>query len=127
MESRESLLGCHILLVEDDADLREILTMALEARGASVHGVACASDALMSLVTTPFDVVVSDLALPHETGFWLVRRVRELSRDRHVPVLALTGLPFTAEGVRAAGFDDLVGKPPDIGALSASIASLRHR
>jgi len=124
MNGGESLQGCQILLVEDDADLRAVLQIALEARGASVLGVGRASDALRNLVTTPIDVVVSDLALGRETGFWLVKKVRELWSDRHVPVVALTGLPLPASRVRTAGFDDVLTKPPSIAALSTSIASL---
>ena len=124
MKRGESLQGCQILLVEDDADLREVLQIALEARGASVLGVGRASDALRNLVTTPIDVVVSDLALGRETGFWLVRKVRELWSDRHLPVVALTGLPLPADRVRTAGFDDVLAKPPNIAALSTSIAAL---
>jgi CheY-like chemotaxis protein len=124
--SSDLLLGCHVLLVEDDADLRAVLEMALEAAGAAVISASSAAEALAALVTKTVDVVVSDIAMPEQSGFWLVTKVRQVFPQRHVPVLAITGLPFPGDGVRRAGFDDVMQKPPDPGALCAAVASLRQ-
>jgi CheY-like chemotaxis protein len=122
----DSLVGCRVLLVDDDDDLREVLQMALEARGASVIGVGRATDALQTLAAEPIDVVVSDIGMPDQTGFWLITKIRQVWADVHVPAVAITGIPFPADGVRKAGFDDVLRKPPNIGVLCQCLASLRR-
>jgi len=118
------LTGRRVLVVEDDADSRNVLRLTLEASGASVGTAASASEALAALVARPFDVVVSDLAMPEQSGFWLITKIRQLFPSRHVPVIAVTGHPFPSEGVRRAGFDDVMPKPPDPDALCAAVAAL---
>jgi CheY-like chemotaxis protein len=124
MMDTRPLTGRHVLVVEDDADSRNVLKLTLEASGASVGTAASASEALAALVARPFDVVVSDLAMPEQSGFWLVTKIREVFPHRHVPVIAVTGHPFPADGVRRAGFDDVMPKPPDPDALCAAVAAL---
>jgi CheY-like chemotaxis protein len=100
------------------------MRLTLEASGASVGTASSATEALAALVARPFDVVVSDLAMPEQSGFWLVTRIRQLFPQRHVPVIAVTGHPFPPEGVRRAGFDRVMPKPPDPDALCAAVAAL---
>jgi CheY-like chemotaxis protein len=118
------LTGRHVLVVEDDADSRNAIKLTLEASGASVNTAASASEALAALVAQPFDVVVSDLAMPEQSGFWLITKIRQLFPRRHVPVIAVTGHPFPSDGVLRAGFDNVMQKPPDPDALCAAVASL---
>jgi CheY-like chemotaxis protein len=118
------LEGRHVLVVEDDADSRNAIRLTLEASGAKVGTAASASEALAALVARPFDVVVSDLAMPEQSGFWLITKIRQLFPRRHVPVLAVTGHPFPADGVRRAGFDAVMLKPPDPDKLCAAVAAL---
>jgi CheY-like chemotaxis protein len=124
METQGPLMGRHVLVVEDDPDSREAIRLTLEASGASVGTAANATEALAALVTRSFDVVVSDLAMPQQSGFWLIAKIRQLFPGRHVPVIAVTGHPFPSEGVRRAGFDDVMPKPPDPDALCAAVAAL---
>jgi CheY-like chemotaxis protein len=124
MMETKPLTGRHVLVVEDDADSRNVLKLTLEASGACVGTAASASEALAALVARPFDVVVSDLAMPDQSGFWLVTKIRQVFPHRHVPVIAVTGHPFPADGVRRAGFDDVMPKPPDPDALCAAVAAL---
>jgi CheY-like chemotaxis protein len=123
MTNSGTLHGRHVLVVEDDADSRNAIRLTLEASGASVGTAANATEALAALVARPFDVVVSDLAMPEQSGFWLITKIRQLF-TRHVPVIAVTGHPFPPEGVRRAGFDDVMAKPPDPDALCAAVAAL---
>jgi CheY-like chemotaxis protein len=118
------LSGRHVLVVEDDADSRDAIKLTLEASGANVGTAANATEALAALVARQFDVVVSDLAMPDQSGFWLITKIRQLFPRRHVPVIAVTGHPFPPEGVRRAGFDDVMSKPPDPDALCAAVAAL---
>jgi CheY-like chemotaxis protein len=85
---------------------------------------ASASEALAALAAQPCDVVVSDLAMPEQSGFWLIPKIRQLFPRRHVPVIAVTGYPFPPDGVLRAGFDDVMQKPPDPDALCAAVAAL---
>ena len=119
-----SLTGYQVLVVEDDADARNAIRLTLEAAGASVATAASAGEALAALAAHPCDVVVSDLAMPEQSGFWLIAKIRQLFPRRHVPVIAVTGHPFPPEGVRRAGFDDVMQKPPDPDALCAAVAAL---
>jgi CheY-like chemotaxis protein len=118
------LTGYQVLVVEDDADARNAIRLTLEAAGASVATAASAGEALAALAAHPCDVVVSDLAMPEQSGFWLIAKIRQLFPRRHVPVIAVTGHPFPPEGVRRAGFDDVMQKPPDPDALCAAVAAL---
>jgi CheY-like chemotaxis protein len=118
------LAGRHVLVVEDDTDSRNAIRLTLEASGASVGTASNATEALAALVAKPFDVVVSDLAMPQQSGFWLITKIRQLFPRRHLPVLAVTGHPFPADGVRRAGFDGVMLKPPDPDALCAAVAAL---
>jgi CheY-like chemotaxis protein len=124
MTHERPLSGRHVLVVEDDADSRDAIKLTLEASGANVGTAANATEALAALVARQFDVVVSDLAMPDQSGFWLITKIRQLFPRRHVPVIAVTGHPFPPEGVRRAGFDDVMSKPPDPDALCAAVAAL---
>ena len=115
------LNGFSLLVVEDDRDSREAIRETLEASGATVRTASSASEALAA---RRFDVVVSDLAMPQQSGFWLITKIRQLYPDRPIPVLAVTGHPFPADGVRRAGFDDVMLKPPDPDALCAKVGTL---
>jgi CheY-like chemotaxis protein len=126
MKVAPPLDGCRLLLVEDDADSRNAMSLTLEAAGAIVITVGTATEALASLSAKPFDVVVSDLAMPEQSGFWLITKIRQLFPQPHLPVLAVTGHPFPADGVRRAGFDDVLQKPPDPDTLCAKVAALRR-
>jgi len=124
MTNDHPLGGCHVLIVEDDTDSRNAMRETLEIAGAVVTAAPSAGDALASLAARRFDVVVSDLAMPQQSGFWLIAKIRQLYPDRPIPVLAVTGHPFPADGVRRAGFDAVMQKPPDPDALCAQVAAL---
>ena len=124
MKTDTTLAGWQVLIVEDDCDSRNAMRETLEMAGAVVTAAASASDALAALAARRFDVVVSDLAMPQQSGFWLIAKIRQLYPDRPIPVLAVTGHPFPADGVRRAGFDAVMQKPPDPDALCAQVGAL---
>ena len=124
MKTDTTLAGWQVLIVEDDGDSRNAMAETLEMAGAVVTAAASASDALAALAARRFDVVVSDLAMPQQSGFWLIAKIRQLYPDRPIPVLAVTGHPFPADGVRRAGFDAVMQKPPDPDALCAQVGAL---
>jgi CheY-like chemotaxis protein len=118
------LTGARVLVVEDDTDSRNAMSETLAAAGASVTAAGTAGDALAALAAQRFTVVVSDLAMPQQSGFWLIAKIRQLYPDHPIPVLAVTGHPFPADGVRRAGFDEVLQKPPDPDTLIAKVAAL---
>ncbi|HXH83314.1 MAG TPA: response regulator [Candidatus Tectomicrobia bacterium] len=115
----------HILLIEDDQDTRDVLQLMLEACEAEVVAVATAEEGLDRIARARFDAVVSDLAMPRESGFWFIWRIRQLAR--HVPVVAVTGQPYPRDLAVQAGFDAYLRKPVDRDALCAAILEAIER
>ena len=114
-----------LLIVDDDPHTRELLSEALEVRGADVLVRETAHDARSALATWHPDLVISDLAMPREDGYEFIRRVRHLPPEQggRVPAIACTGNARAEDRTRAmrAGFDAVVAKPVDIDALVDTI------
>lgn len=117
------LFGVKVLLVEDDADSREVLQLFLEQNGAIVKSAASAKKAMTLLsrsVGNLPDVIVSDLAMPDEDGYSMINRIRTLPIDDggRLPALALSAFATNESKQKAleAGFDKYCTKPfePDL-------------
>jgi signal transduction histidine kinase len=126
--SAARLDGVRVLLVEDDAETRDVLGAMLRDAGAVVIAVAGAREALEAFRREPPDVVVSDLAMPAMSGFDLIRAIRMLAPEAGgaTPAIALTAF---AEGQHRdealrAGFDRHVAKPVDVGQLARAVRQL---
>jgi signal transduction histidine kinase/ActR/RegA family two-component response regulator len=123
--------GIRVMVVEDDTDGRNMLTILLERSGALVVSVASVREALDTLETIRPDVIVSDIAMADEDGFTLIRqiRARDAEHGGTIPALALTGYVFPEDRARvlAAGFQAHVGKPAAPGELVAAVATLAAR
>lgn len=127
-----ALDGLRVLLVEDDADARDVLARLLEGAGALVTAVGSAAEAMdiLSNGTGGVDVLVSDLGMPGQDGFDLIRQVRSHGHDgRALPAVALTAFVGTSDQRSAleAGFQVHIAKPVDPRALNAAIARLAGR
>lgn len=124
------LEGVRVLVVEDDADMRELLTQALSASGASVLPAGSADEALELLRRRGVDVLVSDIGMPDVDGYALMRRVRTLPEPAgRVPAIALTAYarPQDRDDAIDAGFQVHIAKPVQIEALEEALVSLtRH-
>jgi len=109
----ELLNGVHILIVEDDPDSRNVLTLLLQRLGALVEAVASAKEAFDRLSHRRPDVLVSDIGMPDEDGYSLIRRVRALPGNHKVPAIALTAYARKqdAEAAISAGYDQHLPKP----------------
>ena len=109
----ELLNGVHILIVEDDADSRNVLALLLQRLGALVEAVASAKEAFDRLSHRRPDVLVSDIGMPDEDGYSLIRRVREMPGNHKVPAIALTAYARKqdAEAAIGAGYDQHLPKP----------------
>jgi CheY-like chemotaxis protein len=126
------LAGVRVLLIEDEADAREILGTALRGRGADVveagsaRAALAALDAAIAGGTAP-DVIVSDIGLPDEDGYRLMAQLASRSRSAGgaIPVIAVTayGRPEDKREALAAGFRMHIVKPVTPDVLAAAVAS----
>ncbi|MBW4574005.1 MAG: PAS domain S-box protein [Aphanothece sp. CMT-3BRIN-NPC111] len=125
------LQNLRILVVDDEADARELLTTILEECGAQVATAASASEALDSLEQFKPDVLLSDIGMPNEDGYTLMRKIRALKPERggQIPAAALTAYAGTQDRTQAllAGFQTHVPKPVELVELIAVVASLAGR
>ena len=127
-----SLEGLHVLVVDDEADTRDLLRAILERCGSRVSTAASAAEALTLLETSKPDVLLSDIGMPNEDGYTLIREVRAreaLEKLNHIPAIALTAYARVEDRVRAlkAGFQVHVPKPIEPVELTAVVASLVGR
>ena len=122
------LAGTRILIVDDEADSRELISAVLAHAGADVQMAGSAADALQTLGTFRPDLLVSDIGMPIEDGYSLMRRVRELDEAQGgaVPSIALTAYRRDEDKARAlaAGFTTHLGKPVDPDDLVAVVQNL---
>jgi PAS domain S-box-containing protein len=131
----EILSGVQVLLVEDDEYARELVQLVLEQAGAQVTAAASVKEAmsiLTGLRSEPFpDILVSDISMPEEDGYALIRQVRALAPERGGQILAVAltayGRPEDRVRVMAAGFHTHVSKPVEPEELIAVLASLVGR
>jgi CheY-like chemotaxis protein len=111
----QQLRGMRLLVVDDDADNREMLAMTLEHCGARVATAGSVAEALRILEEERPQVLISDIGLPDEDGFSLMRKVRALptSRGGDIPAIALTGHGAEEDRAqtRGAGFHAHLTKP----------------
>ena len=125
------LSGLRVLVVDDEESARGLVRAVLEREHAEVQEAVSAPDALTSVETHVIDLVISDLAMPGEDGFDLVRqiRARELPRFRSLPIIALTAYARIddRERVMAAGFQGYLPKPVNLDQLVALVAQLTGR
>ncbi|MGB7921901.1 MAG: PAS domain S-box protein [Pyrinomonadaceae bacterium] len=117
-----------VLVVDDEQDARDLIATVLERCGASVLAVGTVAEALLALRESRPDILVSDIGMPGEDGYDLIRRVRELpeSQGGSLPAVALTAYAGKENRRQAleAGFQIHLSKPVDPGELASAIASL---
>jgi len=124
-QAGRELRGVRVLLVDDEADSREVMGVALELAGATVTLATTAEDALYVLKSGLPHVIVSDIAMPGRDGYWLTREAKAMAVDAKLPTLAVTGFR-NQDRSRAleSGFDDWVMKPVDPVELCRRVATL---
>jgi signal transduction histidine kinase/ActR/RegA family two-component response regulator len=127
----QRLDNLRILVVDDHDDSRTLTTLLLTQTGATVDAVATAREALQRVEVQRPDVLVSDIGLPDEDGYSLIRQIR-LRQTEHggaVPAIALTGYARADDRDRAlaAGFQAHIAKPVDFAELLATIADVAGR
>ncbi|MCA1634254.1 MAG: response regulator, partial [Acidobacteria bacterium] len=124
--------GLRVLVVDDEADARDLLRSVLERCGAKVTTAASAAEALESFAARTPEILISDIGMPGEDGYALIESVRALEAQRggdRTPAIALTAYARVEDRVRAlqAGFQVHVPKPIEPVELVAFVASLAGR
>ena len=109
------LAGVSILLVEDDADSLDLLSLVFLHAAATVTSASNATDGYALYKSSPPAIVVTDIAMPERDGFWLLDAIRSVPSIRPAPVVAITALamPNERERILTAGFAAYVVKPID--------------
>jgi len=130
-DSTDRLDGLKILVVDDEADTRDLLKQGLEYCGATVKVVGCAKEALDSLTHEIPDILISDIGMPGTDGYDFIRQVRGLPPHRggKVAAIALTAYTRVEDRLLAlrAGYDMHVPKPVELAELVAVAASVARR
>ena len=138
LDSRRQPVSLHevrVMVVEDEVDARRMTVTALEHCGAHVIAVSSCAEAFEAFLAAPAEarphVIVSDIGMPGEDGYSLIRRIRALERERGggIPALAVTGYATVddVERVLAAGYQIHIPKPIDPVALASAVATLAAR
>jgi signal transduction histidine kinase len=126
-----SLDGLRVLLVDDEAEAREIISTVILRTGAEVKTCISASDALIKLAEWRPDVILSDIAMPEEDGYSFIGKVRSLPRDQggETPAAALTAYARDEDRLQAlaAGYQMHIAKPIGASQLVTMVAKLAGR
>ncbi|MCC5607459.1 PAS domain S-box protein [Nostoc sp. CHAB 5834] len=126
-----SLLGVRVLVVDDQADTRDFITTILEQYQAEVQAVASVLDALQVITQWKPDVLVSDIGMPDEDGYSLIRKVRSQPPELggNIPAAALTAYTRAEDRMRAIqeGYQLHLPKPIEAAELATVVARLAGR
>jgi PAS domain S-box-containing protein len=127
--SDDVLKNLRVLVVEDDDDAREFISVSLKSRGALVSAASSAREAMTLIYAQRPDIILSDLGLGEEDGHALIRALREYERRENLPAtpaVALTALNRAADRHRSieAGFNAHLSKPVDTEELLRVMATL---
>lgn len=129
-EPNLNLDGLLVLVVDDEADARQLLVQTLTHFGATVTTASSAEEALTEVSVKNPDIIVSDIGMPGEDGYSLMRKIRQLPDEKaNTPAIALTAFSRAQDRTRAlaAGFQSHVAKPVELEELATVIASLTGR
>jgi CheY-like chemotaxis protein len=127
---RRILDGVRVLIVDDEEDICQIVLSVVCAYGAEGECAISAAQARVVMAKREFDVLLSDINMPGESGYALLRSVRENTEGtiRSVAAAAMTARVgfLDRQQASAAGFDRIIAKPFDMTALVTSVAELAH-
>ncbi len=130
-DGHKAIAGVRVLVLDDEVDTRDLVKRLLEDGGAVVTLARSVDEAIKGVETGMFDVLVSDIGMPGEDGYSLMRRVRTLGKERcgDIPAIALTAYARAEDRVKAvsAGFTAHVSKPVESGELVTVVAGVVKR
>ncbi|MBD1920356.1 response regulator [Microcoleus sp. FACHB-831] len=126
-QSLPPLDGLQVLVVDNDPDSRYLLTLVFEEYGVKTIGATSVGEAIEILKHITPDLLISELGLPKEDGYSLMRRVKALESGRsEIPAIALTAYAMESDRSQAlsVGFYKHLSKPFDIDELIKTVACL---
>jgi signal transduction histidine kinase len=125
-ESTSVSVPLRILLVDDSLDTIQVLSWLLASKGLRVREAASVAEALDAIRTETPDVIITDIGMPEQDGYDLLRLVRSEERLRHLPVIAATGYvgSHEQEQMAQAGFSATLSKPFDLSELLSVLESV---
>lgn len=130
-DTRLSLRGVKVLVVDDEEDARHLIRRLLEESEAKVCVAASTAEALSLFEAESPDVIISDIGMPGEDGYQLIRKLRQLGPEKGggIPAIALTAYARSQDRIKAilAGFHLHMVKPVDAAELLTMVASLARR
>lgn len=126
------LAGRRMLVVDDEADLRDLLAEVFEEQGVQVQTAGSAEEGLGAWNVQKYDIVICDIGMPNEDGYSLVRKMRESEHAegrRHTPIIALTAFSRPEDQARAydVGFDVHLAKPIAVDELLQVVERIQTR
>ncbi len=131
VQDAPELSGLRVLLVDDEADSRELLNLVLASHGANITVAASAAEAFEKIKSAPFDIIISDIGMPEEDGFSLIGKIRMLPTEQNgsIPAIALTAYARPEDRVQAlrSGFQMHIAKPVEPDELIVTVANLAGR
>jgi signal transduction histidine kinase/CheY-like chemotaxis protein len=127
-DSKEQLKGISILLVEDNKDSREMLKTFFDQFEMKITAVDSAAEALSVIEQIRPDILISDIGMPGQDGYQLIRKIRELTPENggNIPAIALTGYASLQdrEDALRAGYQEHIPKPIDVDKLLELVKEL---
>ena len=119
----------HILVVEDDPDIADLIRRYLQKGGFDVEVRTSGREALAAIATSPPDLLVLDLMLPHVSGLEICRSVRSDAKTAAIPIIMVTARAEESDRIAGldTGADDYIGKPFSPGELVARVRALLRR
>ncbi|HEY5883506.1 MAG TPA: CHASE domain-containing protein [Pyrinomonadaceae bacterium] len=128
-KSHDALAGLHVLMVDDDEDTLELLSAALRQRSADVTAVSSASAALEAIRNCRPDVLISDIAMPGEDGYQLIKKVIALKLVPELPAIAITAYAKEEDrqSALAAGFHRYLSKPVELREFISAVAEVKNK
>lgn len=117
-----------ILVVDDEIDSLDILTLILEQEGARVTPVTSAYEALEAFEKSSFNLIISDIGMPTFDGYTLIEKIRQLPQGKAIPAIAVTAYAGDVNKKNSldAGFDRHISKPIDFSELITTINLLMY-
>ncbi len=128
-KSHDALAGLHVLMVDDDEDTLELLSAALRQRSADVTAVSSARAALEAIQNSRPDVLISDIAMPGEDGYQLIKKVIALKLEPELPAIAITAYAKEEDrqSALAAGFHRYLSKPVELREFISAVAEIKDK
>jgi CheY-like chemotaxis protein len=129
--SQQLLSGLNVLIVDDDSDTLTLMATALTRKHANVTAVSSAGEAIQAITRKRPDVLVSDIAMPDEDGYGLIKKIRSLENGatENIPAVAITAYAKDEDRERAlsAGFQIYLAKPVELTELISVVARAAKR